>query len=64
MSKDGEKKERRCIVCKKLLIDEKVPVCRLCQRKYRKQAEALGAAALSIGLAFAGMKRKNPRKKS
>lgn len=51
MDKD-DNKERRCKSCHKLLIDEKLPICRRCRLKGRDNAvKAVGVGVTaSIGV--------------
>lgn len=46
MSKD--KKERRCMTCGKLLLDEKLPLCRRCVLKGRSRAAKVGIVLLAV----------------
>lgn len=41
-----EKKERTCIICKRILVDEKIPVCDCCQNKVAQGATGIAAAVL------------------
>ena len=51
-----EKKERRCKVCGKLLIDEKMPFCRRCVMEGRNKAGELGKLFGGIAITYLGAK--------
>ena len=40
---------KKCIFCKKTLIDEKIPVCPRCRRKGKDGAKGVGVFALTAG---------------
>lgn len=41
-----EEKERRCKICGKLLLDEKLPFCRRCFLENRNKIEAVGGVLM------------------
>lgn len=45
-----ENKERRCISCGKLLLDEKIPVCRRCRLEGRDKAGKVGGAVGGVAM--------------
>jgi len=49
MSNINEEKERRCLTCKKRLLDEKIPICLRCRLRGRnysgKGVEIVGGIA-------------------
>ena len=52
MKKNSEKKEKRCIACGKLLLDEKL-FCKRCVLKGRNKAGKIGGAVVG-GASMAG----------
>jgi len=51
----SDNKERRCKICGKLLLDEKIPICRRCQLKSRNIArDTVGSVSgLVVAVVFA-----------
>ena len=56
MSKMNVEKERRCLTCKKLLLDEKFPVCLRCRLQGRNGAGNVGKIIGGIALVISGTK--------
>lgn len=56
MSKIKVKKERRCLTCKKLLLDEKFPICLRCRLQGRNEAGNVGKVIGGIALVISGAK--------
>ena len=49
MSDNASEKNKNCKVCKKALIDEKVPICLRCKLSGKKKASNIGKKAAGIG---------------
>lgn len=49
MSDNANEKEKKCIVCKKKLIDEKIPICLRCKLSGKKKASNIVKKAAEIG---------------
>ncbi len=49
MSDNANEKEKKCIVCKKKLIDEKIPICLRCKLSGKKKASNIGKKVAGIG---------------
>lgn len=54
MSKKNE--EKRCLVCKKILLDEKMPVCLRCKLQGRNAAGNVGKGIVGVALLISGTK--------
>lgn len=52
----SNEKERRCLTCKKLLLDEKIPICLRCKLQGRNYAGESGAIIGSLAITFLGSK--------
>lgn len=62
---NDETKERRCKFCGKLLINEKMPICRRCKLEGRNKVGQVGGIVVSVfttvfsAKALAGNKKKD-----
>lgn len=45
---EEEQKVRRCIYCKKMLLDEKLPFCLRCRLEGRNMAGKIGSATIAL----------------
>lgn len=54
----NEEKERRCKLCRKLLLDEKLPFCRRCILEVRNKVGPVAVMG-SVGLAMAHLLNSN-----
>ena len=50
----NEEKERRCKSCGKLLLDEKLSLCRRCFLERRNKVGQIGGTAAGVAAAFFG----------
>ena len=48
MSDNANEKEKKCIVCKKKLIDEKIPICLRCKLSGKKKASNIGKKVVGV----------------
>lgn len=51
---NNEKKERRCKVCGKLLLDEKMPFCRRCVLEGRNKVGQIGGCVGTLAMVTLG----------
>lgn len=52
----NEEKDRRCKICGKLLIDEKLPFCRRCVLEGRDKTVQVGGMVAGVATAFISAK--------
>lgn len=56
MSNEKDEKERRCLTCKKLLLDEKMPICLRCRLRGRNYAGKGGQIIGGLAITALGTK--------